>query len=169
MFLSSEKAYIDDDWWAGGKSWPGDPVMSHGVAKRSCTMFSSPDKWVALGSVTPPHTAWKEERTCFPREMDSAYWCSRVWQTEQIRAPFRQKRLLGVSLASGMLLSPHLRDKGEVKFLVKLSPRPEVLVSLPYLLEVSVLHGKEVRPCGLLQTALVEVVGVIGCQHCPSC
>lgn len=42
-------------------------VMAHSVAKRSCPMFSSPGKWMALvcftlGSVTPPHTAQKEKK-----------------------------------------------------------------------------------------------------------
>lgn len=160
-----------------GRVDSSDPVMAHSVAKRSCPMFSSPGMlyFVSLWALSPLHILLRRRKsTWFHREMDSAWWCSRGWQIERTNTGliWTEKTLFLVSLsfrkATKLLLKG--QEWGNV---LKLSSKVyEVLLSLLAIWKYLQCMNRKWRPretVWLAQAALLELVGVVGCQSCPSC
>lgn len=118
----------------------------------------------------------RRKSTWFHREMDSAWWCSRPrgWQIEITNTGlvWTEKTLFLVSLIFRKATKPLLKGQEWGNVLKLLSKVYEILFSLLAIWKYLQCMNRKQRPretVWFAQVALLELVGVVGCQSCPSC
>lgn len=157
-----------------GRADSSDPVMAHSVAKGVAPCFPHQVALFCftLGSVTLHILLRRRKSTWFHREMDSAWWCSRGWQIERTNTGlvWTEKTLFLVSLSFRKATKPLLKGQEWGNVLKPSSKVCEVLFSLFAIWKYLQCMNRKRRPretVWLAQAALLELVGVVGCQSCP--